>query len=245
MIKFFNKIRQQLIDQSKVSKYLLYAFGEIILVVIGILIALQINNWNQDRQNREREQMYLNGLMGDLNESQKELQRVFNKTESIAKAVTALLKYESDTVPLPTAAVYDSLINDSFGYTIAMTNEGTIEDIMGSGDLKVIRNDSLRRRIASWESGFKMIRERETLLRNEFLKELDLFNPIMDALGHSHHGKPLISKKNQRRILQDTLFRNSFANMIMTCRVLNHYYDLKLKEIDTFIQITRQELKKK
>ena len=47
MIKFFRKIRQNMIKENKVSKYLLYAIGEIILVVIGILIALSINNWNE------------------------------------------------------------------------------------------------------------------------------------------------------------------------------------------------------
>jgi len=47
MIKFFKKIRQQLLTENKLSKYLIYAIGEIILVVIGILIALQINNWNK------------------------------------------------------------------------------------------------------------------------------------------------------------------------------------------------------
>ncbi len=47
MIKFFRKIRQRLLTENKFSKYLIYAIGEIILVVIGILIALQINNWNE------------------------------------------------------------------------------------------------------------------------------------------------------------------------------------------------------
>ena len=49
MIKFFRKIRQKLITENKFNRYLLYAIGEIILVVIGILIALQVNNWNNDR----------------------------------------------------------------------------------------------------------------------------------------------------------------------------------------------------
>mgnify|MGYP001591841413 CR=1 FL=1 len=51
MIKFFRRIRQGLLSENKFSKYLLYAIGEIILVVIGILIALQINNWNEKRKN--------------------------------------------------------------------------------------------------------------------------------------------------------------------------------------------------
>ena len=55
MIKFFRKIRQKLLTENIFRKYLLYAIGEIILVVIGILIALQINNWNEDRKLRELE----------------------------------------------------------------------------------------------------------------------------------------------------------------------------------------------
>ena len=51
MIKFFRKIRQNLLSEGKTGKYLKYAIGEIILVVIGILIALSINNWN-DNQNK-------------------------------------------------------------------------------------------------------------------------------------------------------------------------------------------------
>ena len=52
MIKFFRKIRYDLMEKNKTGKYLKYAIGEIILVVIGILIALQINNWNEDRKRR-------------------------------------------------------------------------------------------------------------------------------------------------------------------------------------------------
>ncbi len=50
MLKFFRKIRQKLIEEDNIRKYLLYAIGEIILVVIGILIALQVNNWNEKRK---------------------------------------------------------------------------------------------------------------------------------------------------------------------------------------------------
>ena len=59
MIKFFRKIRQQLLVENKFSKYLLYAIGEIILVVIGILIALQINNWNEVRKTENMGKVYI------------------------------------------------------------------------------------------------------------------------------------------------------------------------------------------
>ena len=66
MIKFFRHIRKRLVIENRFSKYLLYAIGEIILVVIGILIALQINNWNENKKLRNQEITYLNNLRGDL-----------------------------------------------------------------------------------------------------------------------------------------------------------------------------------
>ncbi len=62
MIKFFRKIRKKLADDNKPLKYARYAIGEILLVVIGILIALQINNWNNRQNDRQVELKYLNGL---------------------------------------------------------------------------------------------------------------------------------------------------------------------------------------
>ncbi len=66
MIKFFRRIRQRLLRKSNFSKYLLYAIGEIILVVIGILIALQINNWNEAIKNAKTEQEFYKEILSDL-----------------------------------------------------------------------------------------------------------------------------------------------------------------------------------
>jgi len=66
MIKFFRKIRQKLLTENKFSKYLIYAFGEIVLVVIGILIALQINNWNQSKQEKTSLSEYLTSIAQNI-----------------------------------------------------------------------------------------------------------------------------------------------------------------------------------
>lgn len=66
MIKFFQKIRQNLLSEGNIGKYMKYAFGEIILVVIGILFALQINNWNENRKNRNQERVLLTNIQNDI-----------------------------------------------------------------------------------------------------------------------------------------------------------------------------------
>lgn len=65
MIKFFRKIRQKLLSENKFSRYLIYAIGEIVLVVIGILIALQINNWNEERKEAVRQTKHIEQLLQD------------------------------------------------------------------------------------------------------------------------------------------------------------------------------------
>lgn len=67
MIKFFRKIRQRLLTENKFSKYLIYAIGEVVLVVIGIIIALQINNWNESKKAINSELQLYGKLVNDLN----------------------------------------------------------------------------------------------------------------------------------------------------------------------------------
>lgn len=67
MIIFFRKIRQRLLTENKFRKYLIYAIGEIVLVVIGILIALSINNWNENRKLLKSKTEYYKQLVEELN----------------------------------------------------------------------------------------------------------------------------------------------------------------------------------
>ena len=68
MIKFFRHIRKDLMEKNKTSKYIKYAIGEVVLVVFGILIALSINNWNQEKINRTEELNYYKNIKRQLNE---------------------------------------------------------------------------------------------------------------------------------------------------------------------------------
>jgi hypothetical protein len=81
MIKFFRKIRQNLLSEGKTGKYLKYAIGEIILVVIGILIALQINNWNETRIQSIAEKEFISSLKYDLKQDKFFIESVIELNE--------------------------------------------------------------------------------------------------------------------------------------------------------------------
>ena len=123
MIKFFRPIRQNLIMKNKTSKYFKYAIGEIVLVVIGILLALQINNWNENRKNAVKETQLLMSFKKDLEENIIELERVIKKsknTSSKADSILMLQKKEIEDVTLPKLL---NLIMDATGFTKYSTHE--------------------------------------------------------------------------------------------------------------------------
>jgi len=80
MIKFFRKIRYNLMSENKTGKYLKYAIGEIFLVMIGILLALQVNNWNEERKRQSIKGAYKRALMKDLQKDINQLQRDIDTT---------------------------------------------------------------------------------------------------------------------------------------------------------------------
>ena len=105
MIKFFRKIRQRLLIENRFSKYLLYAVGEIILVVIGILIALQINNWNEERLSSKFELQMLTSLkeglttdLADIDFNIKYTTRGITKTDTILKYLRTEQPKDLDTI---------------------------------------------------------------------------------------------------------------------------------------------------
>ena len=123
MIKFFRKIRQRLLIDSKFSKYLLYAIGEIVLVVIGILIALQINNWNEDRKTRAFEKEMLTDIHKAVEVNIRQLQRGIKSCENAINSCNIVLQQLEDRVDYN-----DSLIQHFSGvirwFRPTVTNSG-------------------------------------------------------------------------------------------------------------------------
>jgi len=96
MIKFFRKIRYNLMEQNKTGKYFKYAIGEILLVVIGILIALSINNWNEDNKAQKNEKYILNEILKNLDEDASLIVEIIQKRTNASASFPYLKKYTSN-----------------------------------------------------------------------------------------------------------------------------------------------------
>ena len=179
MIKFFRKIRQNLLSEGKTGKYFKYAIGEIILVVIGILIALSINNWNENRKSYKSERLLLSEMLNALKSDLGRTKFIYeNRALKKDKAIETLIN-DLNKVNLP----HDSVLSPSF-WQMTMTlsfvyDKGAYESLKSHG-LEIIQNDSLRQKIVRvYENdlplGILFIdvdRHIETELRQKYILEL-------------------------------------------------------------------------
>lgn len=151
MITFFRKVRQKLLSDNKFSKYLIYAVGEIMLVVIGILIALQINNWNTNRKNSQFEQSILVDIELEISSNIERLKETIDKHEESLNATQEFIKIFEDNDKLSEAS--DSTVNAllmamDYNQTYDPTS-GILESIISSGQINYLQNKELKYLLAS------------------------------------------------------------------------------------------------
>jgi hypothetical protein len=186
MINFFRKIRQRLLSQNKFSKYLLYAIGEILLVVIGILIALQVNNWNNQKQNDLQAQKVLLALRREFIKNKAQLIQVKNSHERVVNASSGLLSLIANFPDNYNETETVKLLRDHGYYLSFDPFNGALETAVSSGGIHLIDNDSLVNLLFSWSSLISDSKEEETQARQllfqqkkdqlfEYTREVDIW----------------------------------------------------------------------
>lgn len=151
MIKFFRRIRQNLVLENKTGKYLIYALGEIILVVVGILIALQINNWKELQKQKQLQTVYLNRMVNDLDHDLVNIefvQATINENQAvISDFINAINSNQNKDQKLKNMTAYFEK-----GWIISefMPSIITYTDLSQTGNMKVIENTQLANAIISY-----------------------------------------------------------------------------------------------
>jgi len=225
MIKFFRKIRQQLLVKGAVKKYLLYAIGEILLVVIGILIALQINNWNEARKNRKEEQKILIGLQQEFKLNERQFKNVLSIHNRVLQAQLHWLQIMEGEREVPNNIALDTLFTLSAENWTFNPVKGVINSLITSGKIDLIRNDSLKFHLTNWNDIVDDYREDELALRKfsmeimtPFLLDKVPFNEQTIAHMDKYEAaskidyKPLLTSLKYRNILK---VRTAWINEIL------------------------------
>ncbi|WP_424498808.1 DUF6090 family protein [Robiginitalea sp.] len=157
MISFFRRIRQSLMRQNRFQRYFMYALGEILLVVLGILIALQIDNWNELRKDREVEQAVLLQLQEDFRSNLAQL----NQKIQIRMAIIESSLYILDATDHPEVADRDSLIARFSILLVDPTFDPITFDLSSTGNLRLLSNNKLKRLLSNWTSDIVAVQEIE------------------------------------------------------------------------------------
>ncbi|HKJ18846.1 MAG TPA: DUF6090 family protein [Xanthomonadales bacterium] len=248
MLFVFKKIRGGLLSSSQTKKYLAYAFGEVVLIVVGILIALQINNWNEDRIDRIRERGYLVSMLEDLNADITEIDAaVAGNTTLLAglNRLLGLLKQDRTDEAYLRELFTHSLVY-TYWYLQVEFPDLTLAQLKSSGDLLLIQNKPVRDALLTYEQGLEAIDHFSGEMMHYFhvmeetqkdLLDLSLGKPAYEAIEEDFlrvlnpldYFEPLILEGDF--LLEDDLsLRDAYYNDLLFYHTTLNNMNLALKE---------------
>ena len=235
MTPFFRKIRKKMADDNRPLKYMRYAFGEIILVVIGILIALSINNWNQRRSIKNVEKAILEGIHQDIMNDTIDINYNMGMYRNYLKHASSILndlvhkKEKSDDI---VQGIYFLATND----VLLTLHSSKFEEAKQKG-LSIISNSTLREKISRlYEFHYPFV----TKIENDYkgFDYVELLYPIMGNIFEVDsesikQNKVIISDKNYNALLSDkNLQYKFFEAQIMVKYLLSFYENLSTNRLD-------------
>lgn len=253
MANFFRSVRRQLFRKNSLTKYLVYAFGEILLVVIGILIALQVNNLNEQRRSDIKEKKYLesmrNELLNNLELVKTEMEGL-NRSFNGQRELIALINAEKDTI---SEIELSKILALSFSNVFELRyQDGTFKELLYSGGLIYINNDSIKNEVTSWEGRMVGVRKQEKGVYDAREKIIDymidngVFKVMLDDVGASKHFqiRKSIRRNNSKSLLKSQKFENLLSYHIALNESQKNYYARLEKDINNLLRMVNEELNK-
>ena len=225
MIKFFRHIRQALIMENKTSKYFKYAIGEIVLVVIGILIALQINNWNEQRKNQRTEKELLFALHTDFLETKRRLQSTIQLQNTVVSYSKTLIElYETNKLLDKKDSIAEYVCYGALSWWRAEPVTGTYDAMLSTGQIDLLRNKTLRRFLTEFDaeikSGFEDHEHSMDLLTLLTVEESAYFFGLHNSDARSEMGvntinESLIVQENMEDLIQKLALNRKFFGLLI------------------------------
>jgi Family of unknown function (DUF6090) len=217
MIKFFRHIRQRLIRENRFSKYFLYAIGEIILVVIGILIALQVNNWNELKKQQIEAQSKIQELQEEFTENRLVLKERINDLETANNYVHRIIDITNAVETDPKHTNLDSIISRSLKYGNYNPANSTIQELIGSGKLGLIKDKELKKSLYTW---LQMLEDSDEDFKNQDHQAQSLLIPY---LYKNISMQNLNAYTNMEVVQKSRLYNDSYNQVVKNLEFENLY----------------------
>ncbi len=249
MIKFFRHIRYKLMETGKTGKYLKYAIGEIVLVVIGILIALSINNWNEGRKNYQKKEKLLNTLKIEFTSNLSQLDTVLYYDNLVLKNTKRLKQLDSENlVEMASDSMPRWIQNSSYRWTFDPVN-GALRSGISSGEIHLIKSDSLVNLLFSWEDFVSDAKEGEVravaavvgarAIFEKHIRSLDYRNIWIPELGNSRF------PSDYPALFRDPLFEDYLAERQLSMTDASKDLNLVKRQNISILKLIDEELKVK
>ena len=261
MINFFRKLRQKIVFKNKFTRFFSYALGEICLVVIGILIAVQVNNWNENRKNGIKEHVILTQLKKEYESNLAQLEEKMQMRYQIITTCDQIL----DVIDQPENIDQDDFFSKIGILTLDPTFDPITNDLISSGNLQLIKNVTLKNKLSNWTSDVQALREMElewqkmTLQINfPFIVSLNIYRDVAHnqykdkelpiyILDRSLSEKLHIGKSKKRPDLEKVLNHPEMESIIaraITSNYLTNLQSLALKnKVNEILVLLDKEIK--
>lgn len=223
MIKFFRKIRYDLMEKNKTGKYLKYAIGEIVLVVIGILIALQINNWNQSIFENEKRIALLNALKTEFKLTEKSVKENIHINELRSVDLLKLMELSAGSKENISQDSIKVMLQNSLMFYFFDTFSITYEQAKSSGKLSLIKSDNLLQALKENEENIKGLKSVEIPVFGESYEEFNAQVEIMKRMNTMTIGSIKSPKSHPKVFLTDSTM-DDFIQSEETYKKLYHLY---------------------
>lgn len=251
MIRLFRKIRKELLSEDKYPIYLLYASGEISLVVIGILFALQIDNWNENRHTRRTEQLLLNSLKEEMSTNLESLNLAMSYHTKSRMAAKRMIEIYNGTYAYNNTQEVDSLLSLLQWAWTFDPSTGVINSIKMSGYLNSIQNPELRALISIYEDLTDDATEESKLIQNliitKYVPGVNNYishNQRATYLGEAYMVGPSAFVPDYKGLFLDRAIE-SLISYIYVWRIDELQEEIQLKEMmERFILLLDEELVK-
>jgi len=255
MIKFFRKIRQNLLSEGKTGKYFKYAIGEIVLVVIGILIALSINNWNEKRKIRDSEIIYLNNIKRDLQLSITEMNQFIDRQNSLINSANTVLEHFNGE-PVDDWNSFNKHLVDIYTWKSFYLIDNTYQELNNSGNFAIISNDSIKNDLLNLDLLYKKLKHTENHWRKDVEHTLhpgsyekqDISSMSRNYLFQMSNGKMGVfgnlTEETFGDIFKDQKQKNGFALAVLNFGGMNGTFLEMTKKCEELISLIDNELTK-